>query len=174
MGLSRWAWTRLNRLRTGVGRFGANMLRWGLSTNDNCDCGTEQTADHITSGRCPIYRPPEGINGLIVLDDETRAWLENNALDIWVVRDGTRKKKKIYFPPVSLYSPLLCWCCCAGSICCQSLTFYLHSYKWLAGYPALLGPLLPCLPPSPFLPPCLPPCPLPSAPPSLHPRRGGG
>ena len=56
---------------------------------------SEQTADHITSGRCPIYRPPEGINGLIVLDDETRAWLENNALDIWVVRDGTRKKKKI-------------------------------------------------------------------------------
>ena len=82
VGLSRRAWTRLNRLRTGVGRFGANMLRWGLSTNDSCECGAEQTADHITSGRCPIYRPPEGINGLIVLDNETRAWLENNALDI--------------------------------------------------------------------------------------------
>ena len=75
VGLYRRAWTRLNRLRTGVGRFGANMLRWGLSTNDSCDCGAEQTADHITSGRCPIYRPPEGINGLIVLDDETRAML---------------------------------------------------------------------------------------------------
>ena len=82
VGLSRRAWTRLNRLRTDVGRFGANMLRWGLSTNDSCECGAEQTADHITSGRCPIYRPPEGINGLIVLDDEPRAWLENNALDI--------------------------------------------------------------------------------------------
>ena len=80
--LSRRAWTRLNRLRTGVGRFGANMLRWGLSMNDSCDCGAEQTADHTTSGRCPIYRPHEGINGLIVLNDETRAWLENNALDI--------------------------------------------------------------------------------------------
>ena len=82
VGLSRRAWTRLNRLRTGVGRFGANMLSWGLSTNDSCESGAEQTADHITSGRCPIYRPPEGINGLIVLDDETRSWLENNALDI--------------------------------------------------------------------------------------------
>ena len=30
-------------------------------------------------------------NGLIDLDDETRAWLKNNALDIGVVRDGTRK-----------------------------------------------------------------------------------
>ena len=57
------------------------------------DNGAEQTSDHITSGRCPIYRPPEGINGLIVLDDETRARLEDNALDIWVVRNGTRKKK---------------------------------------------------------------------------------
>ena len=38
-------------MRAGVGRFGANMLRWGLSTSDCCDCGAEQTADLITSGR---------------------------------------------------------------------------------------------------------------------------
>ena len=82
VGLSRRAWTRLNRLRTGVGRFGANMLRWGLSTSDCCDCGAEQTAEHITSGRCPIYRPPDGIQGLIELDVMTRTWLENCALDV--------------------------------------------------------------------------------------------
>ena len=82
VGRSRRAWTRLNRLRTGVGRFGANKLRWGLSTNDSCDCGADQTADHITSGPCPIYRPPKGNTGLIDLDDETQTWLENNALDI--------------------------------------------------------------------------------------------
>ena len=82
VGLSRRAWTRLNRLRTGVGRFGANMLRWGLSTSDCCDCGAEQTADHITSGRCPIHRLPEGMHGLIELDVKTRTWLENSALDV--------------------------------------------------------------------------------------------
>ena len=82
VGLSRRAWTRLNRLRTGVGRFGANMLRWGLSTSDCCDCGAEQTAEHITSGRCPIYRPPEGIHGLTELDVMTRTWLENCSLDV--------------------------------------------------------------------------------------------
>ena len=57
-------------------------LRWGLSTNDSCDCGVEQTADHITSGPCPIYRPSKGNTGLIDLDDETQTWLENNDLDI--------------------------------------------------------------------------------------------
>ena len=51
------------------------------STSDSCDCGAEQTAEHITSGRCYLYRPPEGMNGLIDLDDETRVWLENSALD---------------------------------------------------------------------------------------------
>ena len=82
VGLSRRACTRLNMLRTGVGRFGANMLYWGLSTNDSSDCGAEQMADHITSGRCSTYRPTEGMNGLIDLDNKTQVWLENNALDI--------------------------------------------------------------------------------------------
>ena len=41
-----------------------------------------------------MYCPPEEINGLIDLDDETRAWLENNALDILVVSDVTREKNK--------------------------------------------------------------------------------
>ena len=69
--------TQPNRLWTGVGRFGANMLCCGLPTSDSCDCG----ADHITSGRCPIYCPPEGINSLIDLVENTR-----------VVSDGTCKK----------------------------------------------------------------------------------
>ena len=73
------------------------MLRWGLSTSDCCDCGAEQTADHITSGRgrCPVHSPPEGIHGLIELDVKTRTWLENSVLDVWVVCDGTREKKKL-------------------------------------------------------------------------------
>ena len=56
-------------------------------------------ADHITSGRCPIYHPHEEINGLIDMDDETRAWLANNALDNLVVSDVTREKnnkKQVY------------------------------------------------------------------------------
>ena len=89
VGLSRRAGTQLNRLRNWVGRFGASMLRLGLSTSDGCDCEAKQTANRSTSGRCSIYRSPEGINDFVDLDDKSRAWLENNGL---VMYDDTRRR----------------------------------------------------------------------------------
>ena len=53
--------TRLNRLRTGVGRFGANTLHWGLAKSDSY----EQTADHISSGPCP-HLPPNAKEYLLI------------------------------------------------------------------------------------------------------------
>ena len=48
MGLPRAAWVKLNRLRTGVGRFHSSMHKWGLAPSANCECGaSEQTADHV-------------------------------------------------------------------------------------------------------------------------------
>ena len=77
MGLPRAAWVKLNRLRTGVGRFHSSMHKWGLTPSPNCKCGTpEQTADHVLTA-CPIHRAPHGARGLTVLDDETRCWLNN-------------------------------------------------------------------------------------------------
>ena len=50
MGLPRAAWVKLNRLRSGVGRFCSSMYKWGLAPLANCECGaSEQTADHIIS-----------------------------------------------------------------------------------------------------------------------------
>ena len=75
MGLPRPSWVRLNRLRTGVGRFQSSMHKWGLAPTSNCECGAaEQTADHIIL-TCPTHRAPTGIHGLTVLDDDTRCWL---------------------------------------------------------------------------------------------------
>ena len=71
MSLPRVAWVKLNRLRTGVGRYHLSMHKWGLAPSPNCECGaSEQTADHVLSA-CPIHRAPHGARGLTVLDDET-------------------------------------------------------------------------------------------------------
>ena len=68
MGLPRAAWVKLNRLRTGVGRFHLSMHKWGLAPSPNCECGaSEQTADHVLTA-CPIHRAPHGARGLTVLD----------------------------------------------------------------------------------------------------------
>ena len=77
MGLPRVAWVKLNRLRTGVGRFHSSMHKRGLAPSPNCECGaSEQTADHVLTA-CPIHRAPHGTRGLTVLDDETRCWLND-------------------------------------------------------------------------------------------------
>ena len=77
MGLPRAAWVKLNRLRTGVGRFHSSMYKWGLASSPNCECGaSEQTADHVLTA-CPIQRAPHGARGLTILDDETRCWLND-------------------------------------------------------------------------------------------------
>ena len=72
MGLPRAARVKLNRLRTGVGRFHSSMHRWGFVPSPNSECGaSEQTADHFLTA-CPIHRAPHGARGLTVLYDETR------------------------------------------------------------------------------------------------------
>ena len=68
---------QLNRLRTGVGRFNADMWRWGLSKSPTCDCGADQQrANHIIT-ECPLYRTLNGLHGMIDVDADavTREWL---------------------------------------------------------------------------------------------------
>ena len=95
MGLPRAAWVKLNRLRSGVGRFCLFMYKWGLAHLANCECGaSEQTADHIIS-QCPIHRAPRGMFGLMVLDDETRCWLKSLTVSIWPKQFGGQGGKRI-------------------------------------------------------------------------------
>jgi len=75
----RRAWVRLNRLRTGVGRFRSCLYKWGMASSATCECGAEgQTVDHVVL-QCPIHRPPHGLHGLTVLDDET-VWMDAQQL----------------------------------------------------------------------------------------------
>jgi len=72
MTLPRRAWVRLNRLRTGAGRFRSCLYKWSMASSAACECGAEeQTVDHVVL-QCPIHRPPHGLHGLTVLDDDTR------------------------------------------------------------------------------------------------------
>ena len=65
------AWVRLDRIRTGVGRFRSCLYKWGMASSAACECGAEkQTVDHVVL-QCPIHRPPHGLHGLTVLDDKT-------------------------------------------------------------------------------------------------------
>ena len=82
VGLPRAAWVKLNRLRTGVGRFHSSMHKWGLAPSLNCECAaSEKTADHVLTA-CLIHWAPDGARGLTVLDDETRCWLNNTTASI--------------------------------------------------------------------------------------------
>jgi len=66
-----------NNIRTGVGRFRSCLHKWGMVPAAACDCGAEeQIVDHFVL-QCPIHRPPRGLHGLTVLDDETIEWLLN-------------------------------------------------------------------------------------------------
>ena len=79
--LSRLAWVRLNRLCTGIGRFGSLMHRWGLKPTAVCDGGAEeQTPEHLLC-QCPIYSLARK-DGLLILDDNTIDWLLNVCPDI--------------------------------------------------------------------------------------------
>ena len=66
-----------NMLRTGVGRFNTDMLRWGLSKSPPCDCGADQQTEKYIITECTLYRLPNGLHGLIVVDADaaTREWL---------------------------------------------------------------------------------------------------
>ena len=77
MTLPRRVWVRINRLRTGVGRFRSCLYKWDMASSAACECGAEkQTVGHVVL-QCPIHRPPQGLHDLTVLDDETTEWLCN-------------------------------------------------------------------------------------------------
>ena len=49
-------WKAMNRLRTGVGRCGVDMVRWGYGGEEECGCGLLQTRDHFL--RCSLNPVP--------------------------------------------------------------------------------------------------------------------
>jgi len=48
-----------------------------------CVCGAEEQTVALIVLHCPILRPPHGVHGLTVLDDETIEWLLNTRHEIY-------------------------------------------------------------------------------------------
>jgi len=75
--LPRSLWVALNRLRTGVGRFGICLYRWGILDTPKCICGAEeQPANHLIFD-CNILRSSNGLEGLRSPDINNSKCLED-------------------------------------------------------------------------------------------------
>ena len=57
MTLPRRAWVRLNCVRIVVGRFRSCLFKRGMASSAACECGAEQTVDHVVL-HFRIHRPP--------------------------------------------------------------------------------------------------------------------
>ncbi|KAL4119302.1 hypothetical protein QTP88_012127 [Uroleucon formosanum] len=80
MDLPRDVWSVLNRIRTGHGRCGSMMSKWGLKDSPTCDCGHDnQTIHHIVED-CPKRRFNRGIEGIHAASNEALEWIRE--LDI--------------------------------------------------------------------------------------------
>lgn len=72
--LPRRQWSLLNRFRTAQGLCKANLKKWGLATDDLCDCGAIQTMSHIVDA-CPFTKLHGGLRALHGADVSAVNWL---------------------------------------------------------------------------------------------------
>ena len=83
--LPRQAWVKLNRLHAGGGCFNADMWRWAYPrVQPATKKADQQTPNHIIT-ECPLYRPLNGLHGLIDVDADaaTSEWLLSEFPEIY-------------------------------------------------------------------------------------------
>jgi hypothetical protein len=79
--LPRKQWSTLNRFRTGQGRSGHLMQKWGYVDDPQCPCGQIQTMQHIIED-CPSYSLRGGLIQLHSLSEPAETWLKTLTLPI--------------------------------------------------------------------------------------------
>jgi len=67
----------MNRFREGP--CCANLHKWGLAQSPSCDCGQQQTMNHIVD-TCLLAKFEGGLNLLHEADDDAVIWLESKRL----------------------------------------------------------------------------------------------
>ena len=81
--LPRSLWVALNRLKTGVGRFGTCLYRWVMLDTPKCICGAEVQSTIHTILDCDILRPPYCLEDLRSPDINNTKWLEDLVDFVW-------------------------------------------------------------------------------------------
>jgi len=77
--LEHWA---ISNFRKAFQLFRSCSYKWGMASSVVCERGAEEQAVDYVVLQCPIHRPPHGLHGLTVLDDETIEWLLNTCPEI--------------------------------------------------------------------------------------------
>jgi len=78
------------------------LVQKGYACSAACECDAEkQTVYHVVL-QCPIHRPPHGLHGLAVLDDENRMAVQHLPRDLVRPSSGyeelAQKKHGMKFP----------------------------------------------------------------------------
>jgi len=80
-------------------RFRSRLHTRGIAPSAACECGSEQTVNHVGL-QCPLHRPPHGLHGLMVQDDDTIEWLptpapRSSAAKQWTERTGSNDEERL-------------------------------------------------------------------------------
>ncbi|XP_044753710.1 uncharacterized protein LOC123313078 [Coccinella septempunctata] len=78
--LPRKIWVRLNRIRTGHGRSGSALFKWGMRMSPECDCGAASQTMHHIAYECPTRRFSGTTSDFLHATARSIQWL--NQLDI--------------------------------------------------------------------------------------------
>jgi len=78
--LPRHSWTLLNCFLTSQGPCRANMHKWGLASSPPCDCGEQQSIEHIVDS-CPLTKLDGGLLSLHKAVDDAISWLKMTAME---------------------------------------------------------------------------------------------
>jgi len=92
---------RLNRLRTGVGRFRSCLYKWGMASSVTCECGGDEQIVARVVLQCPIHRTPSTTwpDGFGRWDYRIAAQhlpeIYYSATKLWLEELAQKKKKKV-------------------------------------------------------------------------------
>lgn len=80
--LPRFTWSKLNRIRCGLGRSASTLHKWGWKDSPDCDCAPiPQTLEHVVL-ECPIRAFPGSLEDLNAATPEALDWIINLDVNI--------------------------------------------------------------------------------------------